>query len=343
MASLKQIAAELGISYTSVCKVLNGNLGTTGVSQATRERILSKSRELDYKANRLAVALKHGRTGAVGIFLHAVGGPGSAINERLILGIAAALESSGYRMWLRNFATDEEFVAACDEKLRREVDGLIIGGLRHPRLREKLQEIDSGGLPTVTVFLDQPDKPEQTSTTCNVGVDSEMQGYLAARHLLERGCRQLISFSVMTARTHGFSRALAEAGVKPRRIVPMNGFSFEEAEVKTRQLLEKAVKFDGIVAQSDAQAVGAINELLRHGLRVPEDVKVTGVDNSPLAEISIVPLTTVSSGVRRTGYTAVEVLLRRIEGERVDSVTLGPELIIRASSGGGVGAVAKVA
>ena len=139
MASLKRIAAELGVSYTLVSKVLSGRLGTTGVSARTREAILKRAKELDYVPNRLAVALKAGRKGAVGIFLHSIGSPGSDVSERLLRGMAEGLEQSGSRMWLRFFTTDEDFLVACDTRLKREVDGLIVAGLHHPGLMPNLE------------------------------------------------------------------------------------------------------------------------------------------------------------------------------------------------------------
>ncbi len=73
MVSLKRIAAELDVSYSLVSKVLNDRLGTTGVSPATRDAIQKKAKELNYVPNRLAVALKAGRKGVVGIFFHHMG------------------------------------------------------------------------------------------------------------------------------------------------------------------------------------------------------------------------------------------------------------------------------
>ena len=337
MASLKIIASEVGVSYTLVSKVLSGRLGTTGVSERTRELIVRKARELDYKANPLAVALKSGRKGVVGIFLHRVGTPGSDISDRLLRGLTNGLEQSGLRMWMRYFETDEEFFEACDRKLQREVDGLIVGGEHRPKLFSRLKEIDQQGLPVVSVFFDRLDPTHNTVPLgSHVSVDSELQGYLATAHLLDRGSRKLAHLSMMPSRGHGFRRAHAERGfaVDPRLFLKDVGYLYSDGEHAVRQLHAAGASFDGVVCQSDAQALGVINELNRRGVRVPEQVRVTGMDNSPLADVCIVPVTSVTAGVRNTGLKAAELLLERIEGGQHRAVTIEPELIVRRSSGG---------
>lgn len=335
MGSLKDIASELGVSYTLVSKVLRGKLGTTRVSERARKAILAKAKEVDYKANPAAVALKGGRKGAVGIFLHHLGTPGSEISERLVQGLAKGLDESGLRMWLRYFTTNEEFYAACDGKLQREVDGLIVGGCHHPRLISNLRGIEAKGLPVVSVFFDSPGPRRDPLLEYRVSVDSERQGYLATGHLLAAGCRRLVQFQSMKSRAKGFERAHKDAGISAVRdlLLPItDDFSIETGERLVRKLLHARVRFDGIVCHSDAQAVGAINELVRHGVDVPGKVKVTGVDNSPLADSCIVPVTSVTAGVRQTGLKAVEILLKRIAGEPARAVTIEPRLVIRRSS-----------
>jgi len=332
MASLKKIAADLGVSYTLVSKVLNGRLGTTGVSEKTREAILKKARELDYTPNRLAVALKAGRKGAVGIFLHHLGTPGSEVSDRLLRGLAEGLEKSGHRMWLRFFLTDEEFLAACDEKLKSEIDGLVVAGVQHSSLISRLREMDRRELPVVSIFSDLSENVRGLMT--NVAVDYEMQGFLATKHLLEQGCRRLAHFRTIDKRYRGFVRAHRTLGIKwnPKLVVPAAGFVFEDGRRCLEALLKSGLEFDGIVCQSDAQAVGTVNELVHCGISIPGRVRITGVDNSPMAENCIVPVTSVSSGMQQAGARAVECLLEKIAGKTVEPVSIEPELVIRQSS-----------
>jgi LacI family transcriptional regulator len=334
MASLKRIAADLGVSYTLVSKVLSGRLGTTGVSQKTRDAILRKAKVLNYTPNRLAVALKAGRKGAVGIFLHHIGVPGSEVSDRLLRGIADGLEVSGSRMWLRFFITDEDFLAACGERLKHEVDGLVVAGPHHPKLMPIFAGLERENVPVVSLFNELSNSDMKRLT--NVAVNYEAQGYLATRHLLEQGCRRLACFRTVENRTAGFLRAHREARVKPdaRLLIPTAGYFREHALESTATLLALDLPFDGIVCQSDAQANAAINELARRRIKVPAAVKITGVDDSPIAEASPVPITSVTSEMRSAGIQAVQILLQKINGDPVKSVLIEPKLVVRASSKG---------
>lgn len=333
MASLKRIAAELDVSYTLVSKVLNGRLGTTGVSSKTREAILKKAKELDYIPNRLAVALKAGRKGTIGIFFHHLGSPGSDVSDRLLRGLAEGLDKSGSHMWLRFFTTDEDFLAACDTRLSREVDGLIIAGVYHPGLKAKFRELEKQNVSVVALFNDDP--THAMSETTSVQVDYVAHGFIATSHLIEQGCRRLACLRTVESRTEGFIKAHRAAGLKhdPRLLIPARGFFMEDGKDSLEMLLRSKLSFDGIVCQSDAQANGVINELTLRGVKIPDEVKITGVDNSPLAEDCIVPITSVTSEMRSSGLKAVELLLQKIEGKKVKSVTIAPRLFVRNSSG----------
>lgn len=328
MASLKRIAADLDISYTLVSKVLSGRLGTTGVSVKTKEAILKKAKELNYVPNRLAVALKAGRKGAVGVFLHQAGSPGSSVSERLLRGLSEGLDAASIRMWLRFFQTDGEFVAACDSRLKSEVDGLIVAGVGHPGLKSKLAQLERSGVPVAAIFNNTPE-------VSHVTVNYQSHGYLAAAHLLAQGCRKIACFRTVESRTAGFLQAHREAGVKvdPRLMVDCKSFMLEDGRKGLEELLKRKSDFDSIVCQSDTQAIGAINSLIQRGVRVPEDVKVTGVDNSPAANDCIVPITSVTSEMRPAGRKAVEILLQKIGGGSPKRVVIEPRLVARASSG----------
>jgi len=333
MASLKKIAQELNVSYTLISKVLSGKMGTTGVSAAMRTSIIEKALELNYKPNRLAVALKAGRKDAVAVFLHEMGVSGSAISEKLLRGISTQLARQGLRMHLRFFMTDGEFFAACDERLKHDVDGLIIGGVFHPGILKKLVELENQSLPCVSIFSGSPDFTN--TPLSNVHIDSQHQTYLTTSHLIKNGCRKLACFCTMADRTAGFIKAHEEHGIPydKQLLIPSQGFYLEDGLENIKALLDSNLSFDGLVCQSDAQAIAAINELFRRGIPVPEEVKVTGVDDSPLAECCIVPLTSATTEMEYAASKAVEMLLEKIEGRPSASIIIKPLLVVRKSSG----------
>lgn len=330
MASLKVIASELEVSYTLVSKVLSGRMGTTGVSAPLREAILSKARDLDYRPNPLAVALKGGRKGAIAVFLHSLGSPGSDLSLSFLTGVSGAIAKTGSRLWLRFFESDEEFLAGCEASLIREVDGLIIGGAEHPGLLSRLVQMDQEKLPIVSIFGSQLGCERPT----NIAVDYRSQCRLAAAHLFDQGCRKLAHFRCKDLRYEGFASAHLEAGlpVSEDLVIFTDGFEMQDGRDAVRQLLDEGKEMDGLVAESDQQAIGAIRELQRRGLRVPEDVKVTGVDNSPLAQTCEVPLTSATSEMEACGTAAVKTLVEKIEGVETKPKIIQPRLVVRAST-----------
>ena len=329
--SLKDIAHELGISYSLVSKVLNGKMGTTGVRPELKESILSTARRLNYSPHPLATALKDGRKGAVGVMLHPVGEPGSGLITSFLRGVSAGLDERGLRMWLRFFEFDDELLQHIDQRLRRDVDGLIVAGVPHPATYAMLNELHLSGLPIVSM-LERDSIPGVT----NVSPDRPMQGELAARHLLARGCLRIAHIFVpgMQLRYDGSLAAHAQRSVPPapRLVYSADGYTIASGESAVRHWLERGLEFDGVMAQSDPQAAGVINELLRHGISVPGKVRVIGVDNSPLCDACTVPITSITAEMAQVGRLAADLLTRKLDGEIVESVKLPPRLIIRASA-----------
>jgi LacI family transcriptional regulator len=168
-----------------------------------------------------------------------------------------------------------------------------------------------------------------------VVADYELQGYLPTKHLLDQGLRRIVCLDTVEARTKGFRRAFAEAKFTPgpAQFVRCRGFTYEDGVTAAEELMQMTTGMEGVVCQSDSQALGLIHQFERKGIRVPKDMKVTGVDNSPLARYCIVPITSVTSEMRSSGQKAVELLLQKIAGQTVHSMKLSPKLEIRESSG----------
>jgi LacI family transcriptional regulator len=186
-------------------------------------------------------------------------------------------------------------------------------------------------VPVVTLYH-TPLDPELP----NVGLDQQHVGELAARHLIEQGCRRILYIYNIDRRHDGHRKVLAEAGIEylPELIWrgDIDQFDAAAGESAVRSMIERGIRFDGVQAQSDAEAVGAINQLFRMGYSVPQQVKVIGVDDSPHCELSRVPLTSICQHYRERAETAVAMLHRAIEGDSVTSVQHTPTLRMRDST-----------
>ena len=329
---MKDIAESLGITKGLVSKVLSGRMGTTGASPRLQKRILKKAQELNYVPDRNAVGLSSGKKGTIGIFLNPWGQPGSDLAFNFLESMTHVLRSTTYHIWLNIFNLDSQFFQQMSlQNISHRVDGLIIGGGSHPKLLPYLRKLESGkkGVPVVTIFHEA-----YKSKIVNVSVNRYQQGRLPTELLISRGCRKIVFFDLMPVRTQSYRDALNSAGMKvnPRYIISTPDFSIESGAVAARKVLKSGLPFDGIVAQSDHQALGAIRELLAHGIRVPEQVRVTGVDDSPMCEASPVRLTSVTSESARLGSLVVETMLKKIAGEPVKSIMLEPAMVLRESA-----------
>lgn len=335
MASLKDIATELNVSISLVSKVLNNRMSTTNVTPKVAEAIRQKAKEMNFQKNTSAFSLSTGRHDTIGVFFHRHGEIGSALLERMVLGIAERARGKKQKLMLCFFETAEEFFEICKDAHRGSMDGLIIGGLPHKELAERVYEISQSGLPVITI----QSEPMHLNIT-NISMTEESIGYAATRHLIDQGCRAIghIRTPTLEPRYAGYCRAMTEAGlsIDPSWVFDANnlGFSLSAGEAFARKILSERIPLDGLVAESDHQASGALNVLQAASVRIPDDIKLIGVDNSPFCSLLPVQLSSVSQKTVKKGTLAVDMMMRLRAGEEVASIVLEPELKIRRSSGG---------
>jgi DNA-binding LacI/PurR family transcriptional regulator len=132
---------------------------------------------------------------------------------------------------------------------------------------------------------------------------------------------------------NGFERASAEAGLKiDEKLIVHGDYTQVKAETIVRQVLRSKKKFDGIFAANDLSAVGAIQTLFQHGISVPEQVKVIGFDDSPVAMKGILPVTSIRQPIKELGIEVALSLLEILNGGQVGDKLLGVQLIKRKST-----------
>lgn len=331
MATLKQIAADLGVSHGLVSRVLSNRMGNTGVSEKTRLTILRRAKELNYRPNPNASALKRGLRGSIGVFLHKIGTQGTELNLTFVDKVATCLSDRGLNLLVRVFEEDEEFLSACNPALFRRIDGLIVAGLWHHSLALKLNQLEADGLHIVTACHGA----SSHSSIPNFEVDQEKQGCLATRHLIEVGCSNIAHINNHELRYLGYLHAHKEAGrvPDPRLNIPTGDFTRQSGYGAMEKLHMLGMPFDGLVAQSDAQAAGAMYYLLEQGRPRETWPKITGVDDSPIAtDYCAIPLTSVTAEMKTSAEMAVAAIVSKIEGGTATSCLIPPRLVIREST-----------
>lgn len=332
MATLKDIATELNVSQALVSRVLSNRMGTSRVGEKTRIAILEKAKELDFTPNPNAIALRKGIKGVVGVFLHGIGTEGSDIDRRFLQAIGKKLSENSCNMMLEFFEHKAEFMQACNTSLLNKIDGLIVAGFPHQDLLEKLTSLEKEGLPVVSAF--QAEKRNNPSI-CNFTVDYVKQTYITTAHLLGIGCTKIAHFHTVKDRYDGYLLAHEHFDVPVNEALNIQtpNFSHSAGSDAMKVLIESGIEFDAICAQSDGQALGAIQRLALSGIPRSNWPKITGVDNSPIAKYySLIPLTSSTVEMKQTGELCVEALLKKIKGEKVQSKVVPPRLVIREST-----------
>lgn len=330
-ATIRDVAQRAGVGLGTVSRVLNNS---PLVSPATRQRVLDVIAELHYTPSQVARSLSLGKTLTIATIAPFFTRP--SVVERL-RGIEANLTSSGYQLIVSNVETTERRDACLRDIPRKErSDGVLIISLS-PRVDE-VAMMQRSGVPVVLVDTYAPGMH-------SVVIDDQLGGYIATRHLLDRGHWRIayvsdpledpfnFNFTSSRDRFKGYRQALAEAGIPFREDYHRSGIHGRyEARRLARELFALAEPPTAIFAASDTQALGVLEAAHDVDLRVPEDVSVIGFDDIEIAEY--LKLTTVRQPLFETGARGVELLLGLIDGTQTTRTCeqLPIELIIRGTT-----------
>ena len=333
MIRISDIAEDVGVSRSLVSKVLSGRMGRSTVRPELAAKIQSRARELGYVPYVSARALFSGRQSAIGVFMSRHGQPGSGLVEAFIDGVADELAKSRQRMILQFFHDEAGFDDCLAVAHLSVLDGVVVAGGLYFDILPKIRTIRERGVPVASMF-DVPIAPDVS----NAGIDQTEVGYVATRHLVECGCRRpafiRIARPEINLRFAGYRRALDEAGIafSQDRICTLRTYEIAKLPAQIEALVRSGVPFDGIVAESDRQSATVLRTLLAAGIHVPRDVKVIGIDDSPVCGFTTIPLSSVSGQDRRRAALAVRLLIEEIDGKLPRHVLTPPIVSAREST-----------
>ncbi len=331
--TMKRIAGQLGVSITTVSKVLNNH---ADISEATRARVLAKVAELGYQPNAVARSLTLRSTKTLGIVIPDLM---HSFFVEIIAGLEKVANAKGYGLLLCSSNEDARKERAELEMLRqRQVDAIVLASANAEGNTDLLQRLSALGIGIV--MIDRDDHPD---VRCDrVLTDDHEVGRLATAHLLSQGRTAIAHITgppIVHAkrRADGYATALRDAGVKGRPDWTVRG-GFMEADGyrSMKKLLALRPAVDAVFAANDPAAIGAMKAIWEAGLRVPEDIAVVGVGNIALSDLLRVPLTTVSWSRDEQGRRAAELIFDRIGPHPVTRprrVIIPPQLVVRRSSG----------
>ncbi|BBQ82940.1 LacI family transcriptional regulator [Klebsiella sp. WP7-S18-CRE-02] len=318
---IKDIASACGVSIAAVSRALKGQ---PGLSDETRQRILTMAQEAGYDFSRL----RNGRIKRLLFLLHREHNIASALPfySTVMLGVADACRENEVAMSFQPIGPQDR---VADLIHLHQPDALICAGYLEP---EVLAELRQAALPVALVDLWAADFP------C-VNPDNFHGGFVATRHLLAQGRTRIAFLGTsqrhysIRQRVEGYQQALFDAGLalpSAYRIEVPPVKDIEQALVEgMSQLLGLAQPPDAIFAYNDVAALVAMRECARRGIRVPQDVAIVGFDDIDAAAWAHPPLSTVAVDKRELGRDAFQLLLSD-ESER--NLLLPVRLIERESS-----------
>ncbi|MGG5170722.1 LacI family DNA-binding transcriptional regulator [Pseudarthrobacter sp. J1738] len=298
----KEVAKRAGVSTAVVSYVVNG--GPKKVAPATEARVKDAIRELGYRPNAVARALKLGSSQTIGLvmpdnfnpffalFAHAVEEAAAAQGYSLLLGNSGS-NADRERVLVRNFAA-------------RQVDGVVL----FPTLDEPdLADLAAAEIPCVLLNF-----AREAPGFSTIGVDLPGGARLAVEHLIGHGhtnialCVGIHKSGTMDDRFFGWRDALTDAGLAEGPVA-LRTFTLAGGAEAAAQILAEPNRPTAVFVSSDVQAVGLLNALHKAGLSVPEDMAVVSFDGTLDADFSWPPLTTVAQPVQEMGEAAVKALL----------------------------------
>jgi DNA-binding LacI/PurR family transcriptional regulator len=313
------------------------------IPEETRQRVRQIAQELGYRPNPHARSLRRGATAAIGFILNDITNPGLAQTVRAV---SRELAQIGYGVMLLDSNDDAErdyqnILTLTDYR----VAALVISGEKEAdtRATQELVRLAEAGLPVVSLSVPIPGTP-----ITSIGADQEQIGYLATQHLLDLGHRRIAflagyvrrpidDLGIRGGRYHGYARALSEAGiVVDDRLVA----AFPDPAMTTPRSLTWVLAAPGpptaVVATSDRKAALAMATALSDGRRVPDDLAVVGVGNSPLCELVFPRLTSIAQPHEDYASHLSAVLRAILDGRddwRGRAIVTTPRLVVRESTG----------
>lgn len=335
--TLDDVALASGVARVTVSRVLNGG---PNVREEVREKVLRAVSDLDYRFNEQARRLAGGRSRLVTLVfasdLHAQ--PNSFWEAGLELGALRACTQWGFQLTTQRVVNEtrrgRELVRDLIETDRCE--GIILTP-PHSDDSKLLEWILAHNCPAVCVA---PGGPEGRAFA-SVGIDDAQAGYDVARHLLDLGHERfgflggLEGHYAAEHRLDGVRRALREHGISD--IAVMRGdFTFQAGADLAPQILNLATPPTALICANDDMAIGALLAAHRLGIVVPDQLSVTGFDDTPVSGVVWPPLTTVHQPITDMGARAVELIVEQLRSPSPRSAggfrLLPHAMVIRASA-----------
>ena len=305
MAGIREVAKLAGVSAATVSRVMNG---TANVGEEKRRRVLMAIDETGFRPNELARALYKKSSRTIGIIVPDIENP---FFSELAKAAEEEAYRSGYKILLCNSDNDPQKESMNIRMLAQmKADGIIIT----TNCDSTSQVLDDCSIPVVVV--------DRRLTGVNgmafIEANHYKGGQLAAEHLVQRGCQNIVCLKGPEAYTSGQQRYAGYQDICRQYGLTEQSvdctYDYEAGKRAAEKVLKKYPKVDGIIACNDIVAISVYKALTKKGFHIPKDIQLIGFDNIKFSRLCTPELTTVSQPIHEMGTMAAGIIIRYVEG-----------------------------
>ena len=326
--TIRTVAEDAGVSVAAVSKVLRN---AYGVSDVLRGKVEASIARLGYRPSIAARAMR-GKTYTVGVLLVTIDNP---FLPAVVSGINATLGDAGYKVLIATGEAKRPIeTSMIDSMIDLSMDGVILVA---PQIAHQTLESFARKIPIVVIGHHEADARGFDT----INSDDRAGARMSTEALIADGRRRIAMISlrdsgdsdtdVAPMREKGYLAALAAVGLAPRIIRLPNNVADRMEEL--RPVLTSPDRPDALFCWSDLDAVPALALAREIGLRVPEDLALVGYDNSPVAALPLVNLTSMDQHGKTLGELGAKRLLTRLGGRASAEHVLVPPDLVRRSTG----------
>lgn len=332
---MKDIAEHFGTSVATVSRALKDS---PRISAERRKAIQEFAREHNFCPNTIAESLRNSKVmqpKLIGVILPEIV---HYYFSSILAGIEETASQNGYRIMVA--VSDEKYereVKICQSFYENKVCGIIVSQAKDTMNYEHFNRLIDSGVPLV--FYDRICTGVDAS---RVVVDDYKGAFTAVEHLIETGCKRIafygspMTLEISKNRYNGYKDALLRHGMTVENALARFCDNRADAEIITPELLRQEDRPDGFFAVNDDTAIGIMYAAKRMGFKVPDDISICGFTNGQRAIACDPMLTTVEQRGRKVGSEAVDILIKKVEGQipknKVERRIVKTRLVIRGTT-----------
>ncbi|MBD0833212.1 LacI family DNA-binding transcriptional regulator [Aestuariibaculum sediminum] len=331
--TIKDIANVLNISPAAVSKALHDD---SRISDKTKAAVKTVAKKLNYQPNHLASALRRGKSNLVGLIVPRTN---SNFFSSVVQNIEEVLNKKGYNIIITQ--SNESFTKECsniDTLLFTQVDGIIASMANETIDLDYFEKIKSKGIPLILF-----DRGENDLNVDYVGINDYDSSHMIIEHLVDQGCKRIAHIGgyrhtrIFNNRVKGYIDAINKHNLPLEdELLIESSLTIEDGREKMEQLLALENRPDAVYVAADYAALGALQVLEEHQIRVPQDIALVGFGNEPFTALVSPSITTINQHSAEIGKQAALTFLERVKTpgakQTLNKIIFEAELIVRDSS-----------